>query len=498
MKASANSLGGLLEVLPDARVCGEVGVEIGSIACDSRSVGPGGLFVAISGGEERDRHEFVEDAVARGAAAVVVEKPVVRTGTATVIEVDDSRQALAKLAARFYGEPSRHLCTVGVTGTNGKTTTAMLIRAIIDRSGRSCGYLGTLGSLTSDIMKPMANTTPEASELHRELRAMVDAGRTAVAFEVSSHALALGRVDGIQFDAAVFTNLTRDHLDFHGSEEAYFEAKKKLFDRLKPFSPPRAAINLDDPCGQRLSQSLNGSALTFGNGEGADVRMLSTSRKRGGTSLSLLTPQGQIEVHTRLTGSFNCSNTMAAVACALALGVDADTIVSALARFEGVPGRFERIDEGQPFELIVDYAHTPAGLKTVLDTARELADRKLICLFGCGGDRDQGKRPQMGRIAGELADEVILTSDNPRSEPPGRIIEDIAAGMSARKKAHLFPDRREAIGRALQTAGEGDVVVLAGKGNETRQEFSDHAVEFDDRHVAREWLRGRGTAGGGR
>ena len=193
-----------------------------------------------------------------------------------------------------------------------------------------------------------------------------------------------------------------------------------------------------------------------------------------------------------MTGSFNCSNTMAAVACALALGVDADTIVSALARFEGVPGRFERIDEGQPFELIVDYAHTPAGLKTVLDTARELTDRKLICLFGCGGDRDRGKRPHMGRIAGELADEVFLTSDNPRSEPPERIIEDIAAGMSARVKAHLFPDRREAIGRALQTAGDGDVVVLAGKGNETRQEFSDHAIEFDDRHVAREWLRGRG------
>ena len=237
--------------------------------------------MAISGGEERDRHEFVEDAVARGAAAVIVEKPVVRTGSATVIEVDDSRQALARLSARFYGEPSRHLCTVGVTGTNGKTTTAMLIRAIIDRSGRSCGYLGTLGSLTSEIMKPMANTTPEASELHRELRAMVDGGRRAVALEVSSHALALGRVDGIQFDAAVFTNLTRDHLDFHGSEEAYFEAKKKLFDRLKPFSSPRAAINLDDPCGQRLSKSLNGSALTFGNREDADVRLLSTSRKRG-------------------------------------------------------------------------------------------------------------------------------------------------------------------------------------------------------------------------
>ena len=495
MKASANSLGRLLEVLPDARISGEVGIEIRNIACDSRSVGTGSLFVAIRGGEERDRHEFVADAVARGAAAVIVEKPAVRTGSATVVEVGDSRQALAKLAARFYGEPSRQLCTVGVTGTNGKTTTTMLIRAILDRSGRSCGYLGTLGSLISDTMKPLANTTPEASDLHRELRAMVDAGRAAVALEVSSHALALGRVDGIRFDAAVFTNLTRDHLDFHGSEEAYFEAKKKLFDLLKPDSSPRAAVNLDDPWGQRLSRCLNGSALTFGSGKDADVRLMSAAGRRGRTSLSLLTPHGKIDLDTRLTGSFNCSNAMAAVACALALGVDADTIAGALARFEGVPGRFERIDEGQPFEVIVDFAHTPAGLETVLNTARELATGRLICLFGCGGDRDQGKRPQMGKIAGELADEVFLTSDNPRSEPPGRIIGDIAAGMSSPQKAHLLPDRKEAIGLALQAAGGGDVVVLAGKGSETRQVFADHAIDFDDRHVAREWLRGRGASG---
>ncbi len=496
MSTSTSSLGYLLEVLPDARVTGEVGIEIGSIACDSRSVRPGGLFVAISGGEERDRHEYVEDAVARGSAAVVVERAA-RTGSATVIEVGDCRQALAKLAARFYGEPSRQLCTVGVTGTNGKTTTAMLIRAIIDRSGRSCGYLGTLGSLASDFMEPLANTTPEASELHRELRAMVDAGRSAVALEVSSHALALGRVDGIRFDAAVFTNLTRDHLDFHCSEEAYFEAKKKLFDLLKPHSSPCAAVNLDDPCGRRLSRSLDGSALTFGKGEDADVRLLSASGARGRTSLSLLTPQGKIAVHTGLTGSFNCSNAMAAVACGLALGIDADTIAAALAEFEGVPGRFERIDEGQPFEVIVDYAHTPAGLETVLNTARELTRKKLVCLFGCGGDRDRGKRPEMGRIASELADVVFLTSDNPRREPPERIIDDIAAGMSAPGRAHLFTDRREAIGRALHVAKDGDMVVLAGKGNETHQVFADHAIDFDDRHVAREWLRQRGTGGGG-
>ena len=496
MSSSASSLGHLLAVLPDSRVTGEVAIQIESIACDSRSVRPGGLFVAISGGEERDRHEYVKDAVARGAAAVVVERAAARTGSATMIEVGDCRQALAKLAARFFGEPSRQLCTVGVTGTNGKTTTAMLIRAILDRSGRSCGYLGTLGSLVSETMEPLANTTPEASELHRELRAMVDAGRSAVALEVSSHALALGRVDGIRFDAAVFTNLTRDHLDFHGSEEAYFEAKKMLFDRLKPHSSPRAAVNLDDPCGSRLSGSLNGSALTFGKSEDADVRLLSASRTRGKTSLSLFTPQGKIDVHTDLTGSFNCSNVTAAIACALALGVDVDTIAAALAEFEGVPGRFERIDEGQPFEVIVDYAHTPAGLETVLKTARELTGKQLICLFGCGGDRDRGKRRQMGRIAGEVADVVFLTSDNPRSEPPERIIDDIAAGMSAPERARRDPDRREAIGQALQAAGDGDVVVLAGRGNETHQIFANHAIDFDDRRVAREWLRRRATAGG--
>ena len=496
MSPSENSLGYLLEALPDARVRGVVDIGIGSIACDSRSVGPGDMFVAINGGEERDRHEFVEDAIQRGAAAVVVERAAASTGSATVIEVGDCRQALAKLAARFYGEPSRQLCTVGVTGTNGKTTTAMLIRAILDRSRRSCGYLGTLGSFASNTIRPLANTTPEASELHRELRAMVDAGRSAVVLEVSSHALALGRVEGIRFDAAVFTNLTRDHLDFHGSEEAYFRAKKKLFDRLKPHSSPRAAVNLDDRWGSRLSGILNGPTLTFGKREDADIRLVSASRTRGRTSLSLLTPRGRIEVQTRLAGSFNCSNALAAVTCAFALGIDTETIAAALAEFEGVPGRFERIDEGQPFEVIVDFAHTPAGLETVLNTARELTGRKLICLFGCGGDRDPGKRPQMGRIASELADEIIITSDNPRSESPERIIEEIAAGMSAPEGARMFPDRRVAIGRALQVARDGDVVVLAGKGSETRQIFRDHAIDFDDRRVAREWLAEQGTAGG--
>ena len=477
-----------MAALPHAEISGPSDLYVTGIECDSRRVSDGDLFVAIRGGEEQDRHQFVGDALSRGAIAAVVEENVDMAGNVTRISVRNSREALAALSARFYGNPADELRMVGVTGTNGKTTTAMLIQSILQGSGIPCGYLGTLGSLAGTTMEPMANTTPEASELHRQLRAMVSSGREAVALEVSSHALALGRVSGIEFSAAVFTNLTRDHLDFHGCEAAYLKAKEKLFHQLKDGSEPRAVINLDDRAGSALSGRLKASVVTFGRHQNADVRLTGEVRRGAKTVLSLATPAGDFDIATVLTGNFNCSNVMAAVGCGLALGIGPNDINRALAEFEGLPGRFERVDEGQQFDVIVDYAHTPAGLETILHTARELTEKRLICLFGCGGDRDTGKRPLMGRIAGELSDLVILTSDNPRSESPESIIEQIHAGMSDPERATVITDRREAIASAIASAHAGDVVVLAGKGDEDYQIFADEVVDFDDREVARECL----------
>ena len=488
MSSYTNSLHCLLQALPGARVVGETDIDIKMIDCDSRSISDGGLFVAINGGEEQDRHDFVSDAVTSGAVAVVVERAVAEIDGVTTIEVEDCRDALAVLASRFFAEPASCLCNIGVTGTNGKTTTAMLIRAIVDYAGQPGGYIGTLGCLINGKMTPLANTTPEASVLHRELRAMVDAGLSVAVMEVSSHALVLRRVSGIEFDVAVFTNLSRDHLDFHQTEERYFAAKRSLFDQLKPVDNSRAVVNLDDPFGSKLIVDLGESALTYGRHCHADVRLVCVDTTREGMKMVLDTPWGEICVKTVLTGDFNCSNVMAAIACALALGIDPHVASEGLACFEGIPGRFERVDAGQSFDVIVDYAHTPAGLETVLKTARELTDKKLICLFGCGGDRDVGKRSEMGRIASELADVVFLTSDNPRSEQPERIIDQITAGMADATNAFACPDRHEAIGRAIQIAEESDVVVLAGKGSENYQIFAGHTVDFDDRLVAREWL----------
>ena len=477
----------LLTELPDAAVRGATDLLVRGVVCDSRRVEPGYLFAAIRGGQERDRHAFVPDAVARGAVAVVVEEPV-EAGGATQIQVADARRALARIAARYHGRPADGLTMAAITGTNGKTTTALLLRAVLEAAGTRSAYLGTLGALIGGEWRSLPNTTPEAGDLHGELGAAARAGDRAMVMEVSSHALALGRVEGLEFDVAAFTNLTRDHLDFHGSEEAYFEAKAALFDHLRTGRRFAAAINTDDDRGVQLCERVGDRALSFAVGAAADVRPDGVEYGPRGTELRALTPAGSIDVRTSLTGPFNCSNVVAAVACGIALEVSPDAISAGIESVEQVPGRFERVDAGQDFLAIVDYAHTPDGLENVLAAARSLTAGKLICLFGCGGDRDRGKRPLMGQVAEKLADVVVVTSDNPRSEAPTAIVADILEGMERPRAARVEVDREVAIGEALAAATAGDVVVLAGKGDETYQAFADQVVDFDDREVARRVL----------
>jgi len=469
---------------PGYQVRGPLDLSIDRITCDSRSSGPGALFVAIRGGEEQDRHQFVPDALGRGVGAVVVEDDLPAAG-ATLIRVANCRRSLALLAGELYGHADRELTAVGITGTKGKTTTAFLVQQMLGVAQRPCGYVGTLGCIVDrQLEKNLRNTTPEAPELHRLFRAMREAGKTAVALEVSSHALALDRVAGVRFAVGVFTNLSRDHLNFHQTSENYFDAKARLFAQSE-----WAVINLDDEAGRRLVASLCIPVIGFGRAPDATVRLRQYQRTAEGMVLHLETPRGEEVVSSRLTGGFNCHNILAAFSCGLALELPPEAMSSGIAALDQVPGRFERIDLGQDFEVIVDYAHTPASLETVLQTARELTRNRLTCVFGCGGDRDRGKRPLMGEIAGALADRVIITSDNPRSEVPEAIIAEIAAGLRDRERAELVADRLQAIERALASSLPGDVVVIAGKGHEAEQIFADRTIEFDDRQVARQVLR---------
>ena len=485
----------LLDVLPDAMVTGPVDGAIGKIVSDSRRVEPGDLFVAIRGGAEADRHEFIPDALERRAGAVVVEDEI-DTTPATRVLVGDCRDAAARLAARFNHHPDRELLMLGITGTNGKTTSAFLVRHMLEAAGRPSGYIGTLGLQIGASLQRVDNTTPEADQLFAHLRRMVDGGMEAAVLEVSSHALALNRVGDVAFDLAVFTNLSRDHLDFHESEAAYFEAKAGLFDRLA--TGGTAVINADDPMAPALVERSRAATLTYGFGAGADLRALGAETVDAGTRLTLEFAGSRFEVSTQLTGRFNCYNAMAAVACGLALDLESGAIAGGILGLESVPGRFERVRRGQPYEVIVDYAHTPAALETILATARELTSGRLICVFGCGGDRDRGKRSQMGRIASTLADLVLITSDNPRGERPEKIIDDIWEGVvdrgwDGRTGVTAEVDRQVAIGAALAAAEAGDLVMVAGKGHERGQEFSDRVIPFEDRQVVCEWLAGKGA-----
>jgi UDP-N-acetylmuramoyl-L-alanyl-D-glutamate--2,6-diaminopimelate ligase len=485
-------------------------VEISSLAYDDRRVVPGTLFFCVPG-FTRDGHDFAADAVARGAVALVVERPL-GLGVPEVA-VESVRAAMAPAAARFHGDPTAELDVVGITGTNGKTTTAFLVRALLEAAGRRCGLLGTVTSFVGGVERPVTRTTGEAIDLQRDFRAMRDGGDAACAMEVSSHALELGRADAIHFAAAIFTNLTQDHLDFHPTMEDYFLAKRRLFAPAGG-EPPRVAVaNVDDAYGRRLAQELSAAGrapLTFAIEREASYRAVDVESEFAGSRFTALTPEGEIPLATPLPGRFNVLNVLGAVAAVRALGVPLEAIAAALPQAGRVPGRFEPVDEGQPFAVLVDYAHTPDSLENVLRAARPLTRGRLWCVFGCGGDRDRGKRPQMGEIAARLADRTIVTSDNPRSEQPEAIVEEILAGVPDEAMA-LSPsghrerrpagdvtvevDRRAAIARALAAAAAGDIVVIAGKGHEQGQELAGgEKLPFDDVAVAREALRARSEA----
>jgi UDP-N-acetylmuramoyl-L-alanyl-D-glutamate--2,6-diaminopimelate ligase len=493
----------LLTEVDAPSVVGDAGCQIRGLAYDSRVVEPGFLFAALRG-RTHDGHAFIGEAVARGAVAVLVDRHLPPPPGVTLVRVADSRRALGQMSAAFAGHPSRRLRVIGVTGTNGKGATTFLIEAVLRAAGRRCGIIGTMGIVVDGAVIPSARTTPEAVDLQRALAHMVACGCDYAAMEVASHALAQERVAGCAFAVGVFTNLTRDHLDFHRSMEAYQAAKARLFASLP--AQGWAVLNADDPASAVMRAVTPARVITYGLRTAADVRGRDVSLRLDGSSFVAETPAGSVPVTLRLAGGFNVANALAALAVGLTQGVPLDTIADALASMPGIPGRFERVDEGQPFAVIVDYAHTPDGLENVLRTAREIARGRLIVVFGCGGDRDRTKRPQMGRIAAEWADHVFVTSDNPRTEDPEAIIAEIRPGVeegiAARVgrhaspgtvRAQFDPDRRRAIAAAIAAAAAGDIVVIAGKGHETYQEIAGVRHPFDDREVVRAVLRGDAT-----
>jgi len=459
---------------------GAPSVEIRELAYASAAVTPGTLFFCVRG-FRADGHAFAPDAVKRGAAALVCERPL-ELGVPEVV-VPDARAAMGPAAARFFEEPTAELDVVGITGTNGKTTTAYLVRAVLEAAGRPAGLLGTVASVVGGREEPVERTTPEAIDLQRLFRRMLTAGDRACVMEVSSHALSLGRAEGISFAVRVFTNLTQDHLDFHPSMEGYYLAKRRLFD-----GPAPAVVNVDDSYGRRLAAEVGNAATTYAIDAPAHVRARDVAHGAAGARFRCETPVGEVEIATRLPGLFNVHNALAAAAASLAVGVALEDVAAGLAAAGRVPGRFEPVEEGQAFAVLVDYAHTPDSLENVLRAARGITDGRLHVVFGAGGDRDRGKRPLMGAVARQLADRVIVTSDNPRSEDPDAIIEEILAGTGPGVEREL--DRRAAIGRALEGADRGDVVVVAGKGHEQGQEFAGgHTEPFDDVEVVRALLR---------
>lgn len=482
------------EALEDVEGNGEV--IIGGLAYDSRTVRDGDLFFCVPG-TVTDGHEFAPGAVSSGAAALCVERRL-DLGVPEVI-TSDARVAMARMSAAFYSNPATQLLMVGVTGTNGKTTTAFLLESILRAAGRTPGLIGTIETRVGDKVSPGVRTTPESLDLQRLLAEMRLAGADSVAMEVTSHALRLRRVEGIRFTAAAFTNLSQDHLDFHRDMEDYFAAKAGLF---TTGHLEAGASNIDDPYGRRLMETSEVPCTGFGVSPGAQVRAEDVSLGQRGSDFVIVVEDvngvtGKLPVSTGLVGAFNVSNCLAAAATALLAGIELDAIGEGLHSLRAVPGRFESIDRGQPFGVVVDYAHTPDSLDNVLRAARSLVggDGRVVVVFGCGGDRDRQKRPLMGIAAAKLADYVIVTSDNPRSEDPHAILDNILEGVIGVRTEGpdaVMVDRREAIEHALTAANAGDVVVIAGKGHETGQQFAGHTVPFDDRVVSREVLAGLG------
>jgi len=531
-------LSDLVDGLKTDAVVGDLAVPITGLAYCSKAVRPGNAFFCVPGFRV-DGHTFIPEAVERGAAALVVEGPegldaarsllgpelasreAAESAAPVVVVVPRTRAAMGRAAANFHGHPSRRLRVVGVTGTNGKTTTSHLVREILVAAGHACGLIGTVHNVVGGKSLPAGRTTPEAIDLQNLAEQMVRAGDTHLSIEVASHALALERVTGLEFDLGVFTNLTQDHLDFHRDFESYFQAKARLFRELgssylgRPKPGVKVAVlNADDEFSARLAGLIRVPTATYGI-ETASAGLRATGVELGparstfkvtvaeglGAGLEGI-PAFEDLVSLSLTGAYNISNALAALAVALVEGVPPQTAVATLADVRGAPGRFELIRGGQSFMAVVDYAHTPDGLENVLRAARALEPGRVITVFGCGGDRDRTKRPLMGEVAARYSDFCVLTSDNPRSEDPEAIIEDIRPGLEklGRREGNDFacePDRRRAIGLAVRQARPGELVLVAGKGHETYQTFADRTIHFDDREVLREAIAGLGGAGGG-
>ena len=464
-----------------------------AVTHDSRRVLPGAIFVALKG-MRVDGAAFAAQAIQSGAAAIVSEQPPATRVPVPWVVVKDARVAVALLAAQFFGQPSREMKVVGITGTNGKTTTSYLVNAIFEAAGIPCGLMGTVTYRIGDRSFDATRTTPEAPDVQGFLRQMVSAGCGACAMEVSSHALALHRVDGIRFAAGVFTNLTRDHLDFHSDMEDYFAAKRRLFEMLPADAP--ALINTDDPRAAALIET-SGTPVTYGVNKSADVAPGALSFTLSGLTFDVRTPRGVVHVRSRLVGKPNVYNILAAVGTTAALDVPLDAIERGLETLPGVPGRFELVSSGHDdITVVVDYAHTDDALRNLLETARPMATRRLITVFGAGGDRDRTKRPLMGMVAARLSEVAVITSDNPRSEDPARIIEEVKRGAEPEMRqgnAEVLTvlDRRDAITEAIRRASAGDVVLIAGKGHEKYQEVAGRTLPFDDVAVAREALEAR-------
>ena len=483
-------------LIPNTKVTGNKNISINGIEHDSRKVKPGNLFICIEGAHV-DGHNFIEQAVAKGAVAVLTARKDFRHEKISALIVPDMLKALSVIVPYFYDYPSKNFRVIGVTGTNGKTTTTYMIRSILMAAGYKVGLIGTIQMMIGDEVFPVKNTTPNVIDLQHILYEMSEKRVDYVVMEVSSHALSENRIAGIEFDTAIFTNLTQDHLDYHKTMENYRDAKSKLFDlvsrQMNSKPNKNAVINLDDETGAFMSNHTRCNKITYGIEKNSDLRAVDVDVKAAGTtfkiSCDLLPATYALNLH--VTGIFNVYNVLAAIGTGLAEKISPDIIKSALENFKSVAGRFEKIFADVPFTIIVDYAHTPDGVKNVLETARQIATNKIITVFGCGGDRDNSKRPIMGRIAAELSDIVIVTSDNPRSENPASIIEQILAGVKEKigdKTFESIIDRKSAIGRAIEIARAGDIILILGKGHENYQILKDETIHFDDKEVALECL----------
>jgi len=477
----------LLEALPSKKIFGETDFDIKKIEYDSRKINPGDLFVAIAGFKE-DGHEYIHSALENGAIGVVAQKDADYEPKVKVI-VPDTREALAVLACKFFDSPSKKLKVVGVTGTNGKTTITYQVKSILEKDGEKVGLIGTIAYFIGPEKKAATNTTPESLDLQKMFYQMQENRTDSVVMEVSSHALALKRVMGVDFDVAVFTNLNREHLDFHKTLSAYKKSKGLLFEMLSK-DKSCAVINIDDPSWRYFYDKAKTNRLTYSlHDQKADFYAKSFSITWEGSQIDLVTPNGGVKINLKLLGESNIYNALASAAVGVALKVNLETIKSGLESVEGIPGRMERIQAGQEFNILIDYAHTPYALEKLLKAVRRLTEGRLFVVFGCGGDRDQGKRPQMGKAASLWADRIFLTEDNPRSEDPQKIIEEIVGGVENKEKVEIIIDRKEGIKKALKMAKRGDTLVLVGKGHEDYQIKKDQKFHFSDKETVLELLQ---------